>query len=251
MAKILGFDVSSVSTGWAVLEEGALVACGLIKTKAKTHGERLGVFEGRLGELCSFYEPDLIAVEDIWAGKFIQPALILARYRGIVEKLCWERYRAEPFTRTATELRKIVGQHFGTNLLPGKKERLVTGKGSKQLTFELMERVFALPQLSFEKDNDLTDALCVSFGVQLILDLGAKNEEGEKGEEQRGEKKESSKDFAMAERESGEGGGDKQVLQKKKQRENKQEGERKVDAQPGRNKKKKKGGVPTKQREGG
>ena len=85
--RILGFDISSASTGWAILEDGQLPVegLGLIKMKHKSHGERLCIFEAELDALFRLWSPDLIAVEDVWGGKFIQPALILSRYRGKIK----------------------------------------------------------------------------------------------------------------------------------------------------------------------
>ena len=169
--RVLGLDISSQSTGWAVLEDGQLdKSChhyGLIKMKHKTHGERLAYFDNELHTIIVSYDVDMVAIEDVWAGKFILPSLILSRYRGIAEKVCWERFKTEPLVRTATDFRKLLGLKYETNLLPGKKEKLATGKDSKELTFELMCKVFDL-KLDFEKDNDKTDALAVSLAAYLL-----------------------------------------------------------------------------------
>lgn len=174
--KILGLDVSSASTGWAVLEDGQLLSesdCGFIQMRQKTHGERLNYFEQQLKSIIAKHQVEMIAIEDVWAGKFIQPALILSRYRGVAEKVCWEHFKCEPLVRTATDFRKLVGLKHGTNLLPGKKEKVQTGLDSKMLTFQLMKRVFNLTGFDFAKHNDATDALCVALGAHLIgTDLG-------------------------------------------------------------------------------
>lgn len=198
--RILGLDISSQSTGWALLEDGAVLDFGVIKMRQPTHGERLVYFETRLKEILEASvvlarDVDLIAIEDVWVGKFALPAMILSRYRGIAEKVCWEWFRTEPLVRTATDFRKLLGLKYGVNLLPGKKEKLKTGKDSKQLTFELMCKVFDLKdrKLDFDRDNDMTDALAVALAAHLLgTDLGkqADQETAEKKAAQRAKKKE-------------------------------------------------------------
>lgn len=174
---ILGLDISSASTGWALVEDGEFVEFGTIKMRQKSHAERLMYFEARLREILEANAVlargiDMMAIEDVWSGKFIQPALILSRYRGIAEKVCWEWFKTEPLVRTATDFRKLLGLKYGTNLLPGKMEKLETGKDSKELTFDLMCKVFEDDlksySLDFERDNDMTDALAVALAAHLL-----------------------------------------------------------------------------------
>lgn len=174
--KILGLDISSSSTGWAtltILQNGNyFIEFGIVKPLGKCHGAKLQFFEDQFEILLQIHKPDLIAIEDLWVGKFALPAMVLSRYRGIVEKICWKWFKTEPLVRTATDFRKLLGLKYQTNLLPGKKEKLETGKDSKQLTFELICREFDL-KLDFETDNDATDAIAVALGAHLIgTDLG-------------------------------------------------------------------------------
>lgn len=174
MAKIFGLDISSRSTGWAFLVDGVLAApadCGKITMKQQTHGERLVAFEAELKRLLSLYQPDIIAIEDYWVSrKTPATSCILAFYHGVARKVVWENVKTEPVIHTATEFRKILGDRFGKNLLPGKKEKLETGKDSKQLTFELITEIFKPAGWKFSSHNDVADALAVCLGTQMLLD---------------------------------------------------------------------------------
>lgn len=168
--RILGLDISSASTGWAVLDDGVLASrdnVGLIKFKAKQpHGERLVGFEKRLREIITEFKPDLIAIEDLYLS-FTNPrvSVILAYYHGAAKKVIWDLMGVEPIVETATNFRKILGAKHSINLLPGKKEKLETGKDSKHLTFELIQRIFGLDDWTFSAHNDKTDALGVSLAA--------------------------------------------------------------------------------------
>lgn len=170
--RILGLDISSASTGWAVLDDGVLLSrdnVGLIKFKAKQpHGERLVGFEARLREIITQFKPDLIAIEDLYLS-FTNPrvSVVLAYYHGAAKKVVWDLMGVEPIVETATNFRKVLGAKYGVNLLPGKKEKLATGKDSKHLTFELIQKIFGLDDWTFSAYNDKADALCVGLAATL------------------------------------------------------------------------------------
>jgi len=178
MTRILGLDISSASSGWAVLDDGYLIDqknCGVIKMKG-FHGERLVIFEERLGKLIEEYRPDFVSIEDLFLS-FRNPkvSVILGYYHGMAKKVIWQYLKVEPIVHTATSFRKVLGEKFGINLLPGKKEKLETGKDSKMMTFELIQRHFGLTDWTFKKHNDTTDALAACLATYLILNVGARH----------------------------------------------------------------------------
>lgn len=170
MTTILGLDISSSSTGFAILdiETNKIIHIGMVKLKHKTHAERLLVFEKTLENLITTYKPTFIAVEDIFAGRFITALRVLAYYHGIVYKTVYKYYKCEPIIHTATNIRKIIGKKFQVNLLPGRKEKLITGKDSKSLTFDFITDYFKFKNMVFKKHNDQVDAAAVVLAISIL-----------------------------------------------------------------------------------
>jgi len=172
MTTILGLDISSSSTGWAVLVDGYLINktdCGSIKMKQDTHGERLCFLEPKLTDLITSYKPDLIIVEDMFLSfKNPRTVITLAHYHGLVRQVVWKTRGEDMAHYTVSDIRKILGSAFNVNLLPGKREKLESGLDGKHLTFDLMKKIFKLDDFEFKKHNDATDALAVALARHLI-----------------------------------------------------------------------------------
>jgi crossover junction endodeoxyribonuclease RuvC len=86
---VLGIDPGTANTGYGVVARrgGRLVALdgGAIETAAKLDaGERLAIIHGRVGELLDAYQPDALAVEDLYFGVNVHSAFAVGQARGVV-----------------------------------------------------------------------------------------------------------------------------------------------------------------------
>ena len=97
--KILGLDISSVATGWAISEEEQILARGVVNpvndlkenygTKAKTK-ESLDEFDiiqhisGSVSKLIDEHGIEFLVVEDCFLGKNVRTLQVLARLSGAI-----------------------------------------------------------------------------------------------------------------------------------------------------------------------
>ncbi len=86
---ILGIDPGYAITGWAILEKQGqklkLIANGAItSTKEKEHAERLKILSEELEKIIKRYQPDILAVEELFFFKNLKTAIKVAEARGVV-----------------------------------------------------------------------------------------------------------------------------------------------------------------------
>jgi Holliday junction resolvasome RuvABC endonuclease subunit len=169
MSKVLALDISSRSTGVCVYERGEILYCNVITLKQKSHAERLLIFEVAIKSIIAQYKPDFIAIEDCWRGLNAKTYKILSFYHGVTYKICYEILRQDPYVIMPSEIRKVIGDYAGVNLMPSKKERAKSTDGldSKELTFNFIKQKFNLSDYTFEKHNDQTDAIAVAVAFNL------------------------------------------------------------------------------------
>lgn len=89
MKTILGIDPGTATTGWGVVRgEGqdlALVEYGTIRTPANTPlPERLLAIHREVTTLLETFEPDLVAVEQVFFQKNVKTAMMVGHARGVV-----------------------------------------------------------------------------------------------------------------------------------------------------------------------
>ena len=87
--RILGIDPGIGRLGWAVIEvnSGKLEVkdCGCIETKANSKTEiRLLILFEQLKEIVKKYQPEVLAIEDLFFNKNAKTNLIVGEARGIV-----------------------------------------------------------------------------------------------------------------------------------------------------------------------
>jgi crossover junction endodeoxyribonuclease RuvC len=87
--KVLGIDPGLASTGYGVVTRrgGRLAALdgGVIETRADQATEqRLAIIHRRVCDLLDEYEPDCVALEQIYFGQNIQSAFAVGQARGVV-----------------------------------------------------------------------------------------------------------------------------------------------------------------------
>jgi Holliday junction resolvasome RuvABC endonuclease subunit len=149
---ILGLDISSSCTGWAVLKRGRFykrvdLDYGWIKPKAKlSPAKKLNFFRQELKKIIEIVKPDLIIAEDVFYYKNPKVLKILSRFQGVAMESIYNDFEIEIFTVAVTELRSI----FGTQ--------------AKENIFNIIKEKFKLdPTWEFSEYNDITDAIAVSY----------------------------------------------------------------------------------------
>jgi crossover junction endodeoxyribonuclease RuvC len=86
---VLGIDPGVANTGYGIVahDRGRLVALdgGVIETPAGDDaGARLAAIHLRIGELMDGYEPDAVAIEDLYFGANARSAFAVGQARGVV-----------------------------------------------------------------------------------------------------------------------------------------------------------------------
>jgi crossover junction endodeoxyribonuclease RuvC len=108
---ILGLDVSSACTGWAIIEDETLIAFGEIQLSAfkkkKEPLKWMKILYNEIAVICDKYNPQKVFIEDT----FVRNALTiktLARARGVAEIACLNSGITFIAVRTASHIRKTV-----------------------------------------------------------------------------------------------------------------------------------------------
>ena len=86
---VLGIDPGTANTGYGVVaRDGARLLAldgGTIETApGRDPGARLALIHARVGELLDSYEPDALAIEDLYFGANARSAFAVGQARGVV-----------------------------------------------------------------------------------------------------------------------------------------------------------------------
>lgn len=155
---ILALDVSSSSTGYAVLRKGrwskADSSYGFIKVPAKLSlAQRLVHFRNELQILIRDVKPTYIIIEDVFKGRNISTMKLLARFNGVAVELSRRLLRKDPILVLAVEVRAF--------LECGRK---------KEEAFQYICDRYNL-DWEFNKMNDVADALCLALYAHKTLEV--------------------------------------------------------------------------------
>jgi len=150
--KILGLDVSTRSTGWFIAKR----SCGIISPDPKaSFEEKLVVFRIELDYLLSKYNPDLVVIEDAYYRPgfgSIHTLKALVKFAGVAQELCASK-GIQVEIITATKARKYCCGRSGE-------------KVTKQDVFDFFVEKYDLDDWTFNKHNDITDAMALSWGYR-------------------------------------------------------------------------------------
>ncbi len=150
--KILGLDVSTRSTGWFIAKR----SCGIISPDPKaSFEEKLVVFRIELDYLLSKYNPDLVVIEDAYYRPgfgSIHTLKALVKFAGVAQELCAGK-GIQTEIITATSARKYCCGRSGE-------------KVTKQDVFDFFVEKYDLDDWTFNKHNDITDAMALSWGYR-------------------------------------------------------------------------------------
>jgi crossover junction endodeoxyribonuclease RuvC len=147
---VLGIDPGVANTGYGIVahDRGRLVALdgGVIETPAGDDaGARLAAIHLRIGELMDGYEPDAVAIEDLYFGANARSAFAVGQARGVVILAAGQRaIRCASYT-------------------PQQVKAAVCGSGNaaKDQVQRMVQTLLALPELP--KPDHAADALAVAI----------------------------------------------------------------------------------------
>ncbi len=145
MTRILGIDPGSIITGYGVIEESSrnsnkYIASGSIRVKADSFPERLKLIFDGVSEVIALYQPEEMAIEQVFMHKNADSALKLGQARGAA--ICASMHAGLPVSEYAA--RQV-------------KQALV-GKGNADKT-QVQHMVKILLRLQGELQIDASDAL--------------------------------------------------------------------------------------------
>lgn len=114
MARFVGLDVSSVATGFAVVDmrpngKLELVHTEIISTRGSDRmGKRLYQYTEALFALLNEYKPDYIIKEDIFSNRNIHSTQVLLKFTGVTEYVCYAYGIQTLFAYAPTTIKKNV-----------------------------------------------------------------------------------------------------------------------------------------------
>lgn len=89
---VLGIDPGSQCLGWGLVCERSgvlsLAACGVVRPKGDSFGERLGNLFTALAAIVAEHDPDEAAIEQVFTHKNVTSALKLGQARGVAVAAC-------------------------------------------------------------------------------------------------------------------------------------------------------------------
>lgn len=153
---VLGLDVSSNRTGYAVLRDGrwskAVSSYGIIKTPTDfSLSKRLVYFRNEIQQLIRRVKPTHIIIEDVFRGRNAATMKLLSRFNGVAIEISRRQLRKDPQTALAVEVRALLG----------------CGRTKKE-AFSFICTKYGL-DWSFNKMNDITDALALAlYGHKML-----------------------------------------------------------------------------------
>lgn len=143
--RVLSLDISASSTGWSyVFGANDIKNFGFIKTKPKLDtAERLYVFREELEDVFHTCKPSHIVIEDVYSGLNVKTLKLLSKFAGIAEEMCFRKAGVAPYIIS----NKTVKAYFKT-------------KTKEDVFYFLIDILgWSEEEVSFKKDNDLTDAI--------------------------------------------------------------------------------------------
>ncbi len=147
MAIILGIDPGSLVCGYglinAVGNKLEYISSGCIRVAGLAFTDRLQIIFTSVSEIIERYEPDEVAIEEIFVGKSAVSALKLAQARGAAIVAC-------------TNLKLAVHEYH-----PNQIKKALVGRGRADKS-QMQHMVTSILKLSSTPQKDASDALCVA-----------------------------------------------------------------------------------------
>lgn len=148
--KILGLDPGTAITGWGLIEEingePVVKAYGCIETpKTKLDNKRLQEIAKDLREILEKYQPDEVAIEDLFFFKNLKTAVKVAQARGVLLLIPTEK-RIPVFEYTPLQIKQALTGY---------------GRAEKKQVQIMVQNILKLKKIP--QPDDAADALAVAL----------------------------------------------------------------------------------------
>ncbi len=148
VVRILGIDPGSRVTGFGVISVAggrvSYVSSGVIRIPPTAFPERLGVISRGISEVIETYQPQVVAVEEVFLAKNPSSALKLGQARGAAI--------------TAAVLAELPVEEYATRLV----KQAIAGTGAADKA-QIQYMVSRLLKLTAEPSEDAADALAIAM----------------------------------------------------------------------------------------
>lgn len=147
----MGIDPGTAITGYGLLEvedsfSPRLIDCGCIRTsKREKVPERLATIYWTISKIISKYDPQEVAIEEIFFSKNVKTALSVGQARGVIILAAYGEER-EIFEYTPLQIKQVITGY---------------GRAKKEQVKYMVEKFLHLDQ-SYSPD-DITDAIAVAL----------------------------------------------------------------------------------------
>jgi len=150
MLKILGIDPGTAITGYAVLNETKReivpMTFGCIETsKNRSVADRLEEIGGDLEALIAKFQPDEVAIEELFFFKNVKTVIGVAQARGVLVYVC-KKMKVPIFEYTPLQVKQALTGY---------------GRAEKKQVQEMVKNILELKTIP--KPDDVTDALAVAI----------------------------------------------------------------------------------------
>lgn len=150
--KVLGLDVSTKRTGWFITKR----SCGVIEPPPLLSFEdKLVYFRAEVLKLLKKYKPDVVVIEDAYYRPGfgnIHTLKTLVKFAGVAIEVCASLGIPSEVITATTARKNCCG-----------KEKL-----DKRGVFEYFVSKYGFEDWTFDKDNDKTDAMALTWGYREI-----------------------------------------------------------------------------------
>jgi Holliday junction resolvasome RuvABC endonuclease subunit len=148
---VLGLDISSVSTGWAILTDGpTLKDYGRLELSSKKSiKERIYLFSILISQILDIHHPDIVVIEDTYIAKNPSTSKLLNKFAGVAIYSCVQKLGAD------AKIAMVYPVSVRAAIFPKKKV-------DKKDIFCYIKDKYKL-NLEFKFDNDITDAIAVAM----------------------------------------------------------------------------------------
>jgi len=148
--RILGLDPGTATTGWGIVEvkenSPSLCAYGLIETaQHKKPSERLREIASDLEAIILKYNPNEVAIEDLFFFKNVKTAIKVAQARGVLILICCQK-RIPVFEYTPLEVKQALTGY---------------GRADKRQVQLMVKSVLKIKNIP--RPDDAADALAVAL----------------------------------------------------------------------------------------
>jgi len=113
---IMGIDISSRSTGWALIQGDKFVDYGKINpTGRMTNAQKMHLFHVELRKIIESKQPDEIAIEDVVQVRSVSVLKLLARFNGIAIIEAYRKLQKDPVLFEPTKWKTYVDGCTGSS----------------------------------------------------------------------------------------------------------------------------------------